>query len=82
VVWVGVGGQSVPHALAWGVWLTAAILRLILTAIVLVHHFTNRHIAYLTYELCRSSIFSHREVIAYYGCQSIIFLRTSGEWTR
>ncbi len=38
VLWVGVGGQCVPHAPAWGVWLTAAILRLLLTAIVLVSH--------------------------------------------
>jgi hypothetical protein len=51
VVWVGVGGQCAPHAPAWGVWLAAAILRLILTAVVLVRHFTNRVIAYLTYEL-------------------------------
>ena len=36
VVWVGVGGQCVPHAPPWGVWLTAAVLRLILTAIALV----------------------------------------------
>jgi len=37
-IWVGVGGQCVPHAPAWGIWLTAAILRLIITAIVLVRH--------------------------------------------
>jgi hypothetical protein len=80
-IWVGVGGQCAPHAPAWGVWLTAAILRLVLTGIVLVRHVTNRVTAYLTYELCRSPIFSHREVIVHYGCQSVIVLRTSGEWT-
>lgn len=40
VIWVGVGGQCAPHAPPWGVWLTAAVLRLILTPIVLVRHFT------------------------------------------
>ena len=37
-VWVGVGGQCVVHAPAWGVWLTAAILRLALTVIAPVRH--------------------------------------------
>jgi len=45
VVWVGVGGQCAPHAPAWGVWLTAAVLRLILTAIVLVRRFINGAVA-------------------------------------
>jgi hypothetical protein len=80
-IWVGVGGQCAPHAPAWGVWLTAAILRLVLTAIILVRHSTNRVTACLTYGLCRSPIFSHREVIVHYECQSVIVLRTSGEWT-
>lgn len=38
VVWVGVGGQCASHAPAFGVWLTAAILRLVLTVFVLVRH--------------------------------------------
>ena len=38
VVWVGVGGQCASHAPAFGVWLTAAILRLVLTVLVLVRH--------------------------------------------
>ena len=80
-VWVGVGGQCATRAPAWGVWLTAAILRLILTAVVLVRYLTNKVIAYLTYELCRSHIISRREVIVHYGCQSAIVPRTSGEWT-
>ena len=80
-VWVGVGGQCSPHAPPWGVWLTAAILRLILTAVALVRHFTNRVIAYLIYELCRSHIFLHREVIVHYGCPSVIVPRTSEIWT-
>ena len=36
VVWVGIGGQCADHAPAFGVWLTAAILRLVLTVCVLV----------------------------------------------
>ncbi|KAI0000796.1 hypothetical protein BJV74DRAFT_820739 [Russula compacta] len=43
VVWVGVGGQCVHHPPAFGVWLTAASVRLALTAIVLVaYHFASR----------------------------------------
>jgi hypothetical protein len=36
VVWAGVGGQCTTHSPVWGVWLTAAILRLALTVAVLV----------------------------------------------
>src|SRR5579863_8678416 len=36
VVWVGVGGQCAGHAPAFWVWLTAAILRVVLTVCVLV----------------------------------------------
>ncbi|KAH9964835.1 hypothetical protein BC827DRAFT_891147 [Russula dissimulans] len=43
VVWVGVGGQCGTHAPAFGVWLTAAIVRLALTVVVLVvYHITSR----------------------------------------
>ncbi|KAH9964838.1 hypothetical protein BC827DRAFT_891480 [Russula dissimulans] len=43
VVWVGVGSQCGTHAPAFGVWLTAAIVRLALTAIFLVVcHITSR----------------------------------------
>ena len=36
VVWEGVGGQCTRHAPVWGVWLAAAISRLVLTAVILV----------------------------------------------
>ncbi len=36
VVWIGVGGQCASGAPVFGVWLTAAILRLVLTTVVLV----------------------------------------------
>jgi hypothetical protein len=36
VVWTGVGGQCAVHAPAWGVWLAAAISRLVLTVAILV----------------------------------------------
>ncbi|KAI9452260.1 hypothetical protein F5148DRAFT_515455 [Russula earlei] len=49
VVWEGVGGQCVPHAPAFGVWLTAAIVRLTLTAAGLVIC----HIASSTYRTLR-----------------------------
>ncbi|KAF8486830.1 hypothetical protein DFH94DRAFT_687302 [Russula ochroleuca] len=48
-VWGGVGGQCVPHAPAWGVWLTAAILRLALTVTALVVY----HIGSRRYRVCR-----------------------------
>ena len=47
VVWIGVGGQCASGAPVFGVWLTAAILRLVLTTVVLVR----RH---LSGSLCKS----------------------------
>ncbi|KAI9435809.1 hypothetical protein H4582DRAFT_624421 [Lactarius indigo] len=43
VVWVGVGGQCIPHAPAWGVWLAAAVSRFVLTAAILItYHLVSR----------------------------------------
>ena len=81
VVWVGVGGQCVPHAPAWGVWLAAAISRLALTAIVLVRYLLAGLLCSLIYGLRRSSIPSPQETIVFYGGRPVIVLRTSGRWT-
>lgn len=81
VVWVGVGGQCVPHAPAWGVWLTAAILRLVITAFVLVRHLPTKSSCNLIYGLRSSSIILHQNGIVRYGGLLVIILMTSGRWT-
>ena len=80
VVWVGVGGQCVPDAPAWGVWLAAAISRLILTAIVLVSLLLTGLLYSLIYGLRRLFILLHQEIIVRYGGNLVIALRMSGSW--
>ena len=81
VVWVGMGGQCVPDAPAWGVWLAAAISRLILTAIVLVSLLLTGLLYSLIYGLRRLFILLRQEIIVRYGGHLVIALRTSGRWT-
>jgi len=57
IVWAGVGGQCANHAPAFGVWLTAAILRLILTASILV-----RRVVIYSQDHCKFDIFSGFQV--------------------
>ncbi|KAI0310066.1 hypothetical protein OF83DRAFT_917596 [Amylostereum chailletii] len=51
VAWIGVGGQCVTGGPAWGVWLIAALARLVLTCAVLVVY----HVASHAYDATRRS---------------------------
>jgi hypothetical protein len=85
VVWVGVGGQCADHAPAFGVWLTAAILRLVLTASILVGRvvvYSQDHCVNLMFfRVSRSPITSRHRFIARYSGHRAIIPMTSAEWT-
>lgn len=72
VVWEGVGGQCTRHAPVWGVWLAAAISRLVLTAVILVRVIPPEWSCILICEFCRSRIISPREPIACHDGSTIV----------